>query len=166
MHPFSPAYKTWVTFFLNIWEDLHKLWSHHRSHHRLTTHFSFFSPPCLIFQTGLDPSLIKLVQSVPLWVLFCRRKLDNSSIAKVITQVFPGLIIVWFLIYIFLFFKCVSLSFWSSSKCYGHGQGPEQTWRSLSLVRVIGLTHGWENCSRGFRSLKHKELCVLCCDGN
>lgn len=69
----------------------------------------------------------------------CRRKLDGSSIAKVIAQAFSRLVVVWF--YIFFGFQFFSLSFFLQlfKFSWDYSQGVEQMRESLSLCELFAL---------------------------
>lgn len=84
----------------------------------LTTHFSSF-PLKVSEWSGLvsNQHQWSLFLSESCFLTCCRRKLDGSSIAKLISQVFSGLVVVWF--YIIFGFQILSLSFCSSSNFHG-----------------------------------------------
>lgn len=126
----------------------------------MTTHFSFIFLCKVSDWSGANTNKTRAV--VPLWVLFCRRKLDNSSIAKVIIQVFSGLVTVWFLI-LFVFQVCFTFFLPEAlQNVMGHGQGAEQMRESLSLVRVIGFAHRWEKLLKRLSLLKaQRTVCVV-----
>lgn len=65
--------------------------------------------------------------------------MDGSSIAKLISQAFSGLVVVWF--YIIFGFQILSLSFFLQlfKFSWGCGQGVEQMQESLSLCELFAL---------------------------